>query len=148
MLSLLQLPPIFRTLGFHSRRSTALSSIRSEKQRWWMASFAGKLEMGTSPFYYVAAEDLRMGPQRSTGGATSSADLSLRPTRRFTLCQYPFLLSLGVKIHLLTFDGQRQMVSPLMSQSLSLGAKFLLLSSFTARESSRSVPFHRLSAYA
>ncbi|GAA5973337.1 hypothetical protein JCM21900_001675 [Sporobolomyces salmonicolor] len=29
---------------------------------------------------------------------------------RYALCQYPFLLSLGVKTHLLQFDGQRQML--------------------------------------
>ncbi|GEM06098.1 E3 ubiquitin-protein ligase HECTD2 [Rhodotorula toruloides] len=29
---------------------------------------------------------------------------------RFSLCQYPFLLSLGVKMMLLAFDGERQMI--------------------------------------
>ena len=30
--------------------------------------------------------------------------------RTFSLCQYPFLLSLGAKILLLTYDGEREMV--------------------------------------
>lgn len=46
------------------------------------------------------------------GDLGQALGLTARPTwcRTFSLCQYPFLLSLGAKILLLTYDGEREMV--------------------------------------
>ncbi|GAA5873156.1 hypothetical protein JCM3774_000067 [Rhodotorula dairenensis] len=57
------------------------------------------------PAFYVTLID-------SLGPAALFNDLETWETTRetFSLCQYPFLLSLGAKILLLTYDGEREML--------------------------------------
>lgn len=68
------------------------------------AANAAQARLPISSFYCTLVDAL---------GEASAVESFVRWEQRtgFTLCQYPFLLSLGIKIHLLTFDGQRQMVS-------------------------------------
>jgi len=56
----------------------------------------------------------RVRPRLAQSSPPGRPLLTASPTsrRHFSLCQYPFLLSLGAKLTLLAFDGERQMVRP------------------------------------
>lgn len=92
---------------FHSQRSTAPSSILLDRRLSLSRSRSGSLEPGTP-----------------LCNPTPFATL-IMSSSHFSLCQYPFLLSLGIKILLLTWDGRRQMVR--CSRSCGAGASLTVL---------------------